>query len=260
MSGRVARALLGPDDPAPVRCFNAEGASSFLLLGDHAGDAIPVALGDLDLGAQDRARHIAVDIGVRGMGEALATLLDAPFLHQSYSRLVIDCNRAPASQDAIPAVSDGTPVPGNAGLTEEERAARVAAIHAPYHAAIAAMLDAREAAGRDTILLALHSFTPAMDGVDRPWQAGILHWRGDTRFAIRLLHALAGRDALVVGDNQPYRMDATDHTVPLHAFPRGCPYAEIEVRQDLIAGAAGQMRWAMHLKAAARAACDPGLG
>ena len=44
----------------------------------------------------------------------------------------------------------------------------------------------------------------------------------------------------VVGDNQPYAMDGTDNTIPLHAAARGLDYLEIEVRQDLIAAAAGQ--------------------
>lgn len=254
MSGPAIGDILGPDDPLPVGAFNAQGPSPFLLLGDHAGSAVPAALGDLGLSAADRARHIALDIGVRDMGEALAGLLDACFLHQTYSRLVVDCNRDPASAEAMPDLADGTRVPGNAGLTDRERAARIAAIHAPYHAAIAATLDARQARGQETILLSLHSFTPSMGGESRPWHAGVLHWRGDTGFALRLLRALERRENLVIGDNAPYRMDATDYTVPLHAFPRGCAYAEIEVRQDLIADPAGQMRWAMILKGAARAA------
>ncbi|MDX3901782.1 MAG: N-formylglutamate amidohydrolase [Sphingobium sp.] len=254
MSGPAIGDILGPDDPLPVRVFNAQGASPFLLLGDHAGSVIPAALRDLGLSAADRARHIALDIGVRGMGEALASQLDACFLHQTYSRLVVDCNRDPAGVEAMPDLADGMRVPGNIGLTDSERAARIAAIHAPYHDAIAATLDTRQARGQETILLSLHSFTPSMGGESRPWHAGVLYWRGDTGFALRLLRALEQREDMVIGDNAPYRMDATDYTVPLHAFPRGCAYAEIEVRQDLIADPAGQMRWAMILKDAARAA------
>ncbi|MBJ7443502.1 MAG: N-formylglutamate amidohydrolase [Sphingobium sp.] len=254
MAKGVGNELLGLNDPAPFGLFNAAGASPFLLIGDHAGAAIPEALGDLGLSVADRGRHIAIDIGVHGLGHALAKRLDAPFLHQIYSRLVIDCNRDPARNDAIPAVSDSSRISGNEALDEAARASRVAAIHMPYHQAISDMVDARSAAGRDTILLSLHSFTPVMGGIARPWEVGVLHWRGRTDFAHAMLAALRDTAALTVGDNVPYAMDATDFTVPFHAFPRDIAYAEIEVRQDLIDSVEGQMLWADHLAHAAEEA------
>lgn len=254
MAGRMADMLLGPDDPAPFILHNAAGPSPFLLIGDHAGNAIPAGLGDLGLEARDQARHIALDIGVKGMGEALAERLDAAFLRQPYSRLVIDCNRDPASAEAMPALSDGSRVPGNEELDEDARAARIAAIHMPYHAAIAKVIEARAERRQGTILLALHSFTPIMAGHERPWHVGILYWRGVTDFAVRMLHALQGQGDWVVGDNEPYVMDDTDYTVPTHAFTRGLAYAEIEVRQDLIGASDGQRLWADRLARAAREA------
>ncbi len=252
MTGEAAT-LLGPDDPAPFVIDNAEGRSPFLLLGDHAGSTIPATLGDLGLTAVDRTRHIAVDIGVRGLGRELARRLDAPFLHQPYSRLVIDCNRDPAREDAIPVVSDGSAIAGNEGMEDAARAARVRAIHLPYHEAIGAEIDRRQAEGRDTILLALHSFTPVLDGFARPWDAGVLYWTGRTAFAKSMLSALQSDRSFCVGDNSPYRMDATDYTIPLHAFPRRLLYAELEIRQDHISDAEGQRFWAGVIQRAANA-------
>ena len=254
MAGDGTGALLGLNDPAPFGLFNAAGASPFLLIGDHAGAAIPAALGDLGLSAADRRRHIAIDIGVHELGHRLAERLDAAFLYQTYSRLVIDCNRDPVRDDAIPAVSDGSRINGNEALDATARAARVAAIHAPYHRAISDMIAARCASGRDTILLSLHSFTPVMDGIARPWDVGVLHWRGRTDFAHAMLATLRDDGVLAVGDNVPYAMDATDFTVPFHAFARDLSYAEIEVRQDLIGDSQGQSIWADHLRRAAEAA------
>lgn len=251
MSDHAALAIMAPEDPPPVAIHNAKASSPFLLLGDHAGNAIPARLEMLGLEADDRARHIAIDIGVRGLGMILSQLLDAPFVHQHYSRLVIDCNRDPTSAEAIPLVSDGTTIAGNVGA---DAAARVAAIHAPYHAAIDTVLEARSQAGRETILLALHSFTPVMGGTARPWHVGILHGGGDVGFAAAMLGALGTESGIIVGDNEPYRMDDTDYTVPRHAFPRGLPYAEIEVRQDLIGDDVGQAEWGERLARAARAA------
>ncbi|WP_404481867.1 N-formylglutamate amidohydrolase [Novosphingobium sp. BL-52-GroH] len=260
MAGRTAGGLLGPDDPAPFGMFNAAGSSPFLLIGDHAGHAIPRRLGGLGLAPVDMERHIAIDIGVLGLGKALARRLDAPFVHQAYSRLVIDCNRDPARPDAIPEVSDGTRIAGNEGLENTDRKSRIEAIHRPYHAAIAAELEARHAAGRDTVLVSLHSFTPVMDGIARPWHAGILHWTGRTDFAHAFREALRGEAGPDVGDNVPYAMDDTDYTVPLHAIARNLRYVEIEVRQDLIGGAQGQALWARRLGRAALAATGASLG
>ncbi len=228
--------LLNPQDPNPVREISLGGTDRpFVLVGDHAGDAIPRALGDLGMSPADRARHIAVDLGSQALGEALARDLGAPFVSQAYSRLVIDCNREPARSDSIVKESDGTPVPGNFGLSERERAARRAEIFDPYHAAIAAVLDARE----QPILVSLHSFTPVMAAASRPWDVGVLHDGRRDDFARAVLAALQRCERVTVGDNEPYRMDATDYTVPHHAYARGLRYVEVEVRQDRLADADG---------------------
>src|SRR5205085_648229 len=104
---------------------------------------IPAALGDLGLSPADLGRHIAWDIGVADLGPALAEALDAPFISQRYSRLVIDCNRDPSRADSICEISDGTTVPANVGLGPAGREARIEAIFSPYHAAIARLLDER---------------------------------------------------------------------------------------------------------------------
>ena len=233
--------LLAPNERAVTVALNPGAASPFLLLGDHAGREIPASLGDLGLPQAERARHIAWDIGVAGLGALLSRALDAPFLRQRFSRLVIDCNRDPARADAIPEVSDGAEIPGNRALTPAARQARVAEVAEPYHAAIAAELDRRAARGLPTTLISLHSFTPRMDGSDRPWRFGVLH-AGDSRYSRAVLARLRAKlDAALVGDNQPYRMDEVDFTVPRHAGPRGLDYLELEVRQDLIAEPAGQV-------------------
>lgn len=239
--------MLASDEASPVVIVNSTGRSPFLLIADHAGNAVPARLDGLGLAATDLDRHIGWDIGIGDVGERLSVALDAVFIRQTYSRLVVDCNRGEEKSDAIPETSDGTPIPGNRGLDATERAERFAAIHAAYQAAIAAELARRDAAGIETILIALHSFTPAMNGVARPWHVGILHDRGDTRFAGAMLDGLAREPELVVGDNEPYRMDLIDHTIPRHAYPAMRPYAEIEIRQDLIDTPCGAEHWADRL-------------
>ncbi|RIV87721.1 N-formylglutamate amidohydrolase [Aurantiacibacter zhengii] len=240
--------LLNASDGNPVR-FNRLPVteSPFLLIGDHAGSAIPASLGDLGLAAEDRRRHIALDLGVRELGEALGERLQAPFVRQHFSRLVCDCNRHPGDPEWAPAISDGTPIPGNRHLTEKDTQARRAAIFEPYHAAIAAALEARAAKGAPTILVSLHSFTPNMSGEQRPWDIGILHDGREDAYALDVLKYLRGVEGLCIGDNQPYEMDDTDYTVPRHAYPLGLPYIEVEVRQDHLADEAGIERMAQVL-------------
>jgi predicted N-formylglutamate amidohydrolase len=236
--------LLAADEPDPVRILRPRGASAFVLAADHAGRLIPRGLGTLGLDEVERNRHIAWDIGIAAVTEALAALLDATAILQAYSRLVIDCNRAPGHPTSIPAVSEITTIPGNKNLIDDDRAARRRAIFDPYHAAFTRLLDERKAAGRRTVLVAMHSFTPVFKGVSRAVEIGVLYHH-ETRLSRLMLELLRAEGGLAVGANEPYAItDDSDYTVPVHGEGRGLEHVEIEIRQDLIAGPAGQTAWA----------------
>lgn len=225
----------------------ADGPSPFLLTCDHYGRLVPRALGDLGVASSEWERHIAWDIGIGGVTTRLSQALSAHMIAQTYSRLVIDCNRPPGAASSIPVLSEATAVPGNEGVSLQDAKARHAEIFQPYHDRLAAILDQRARDKRTTILLAMHSFTPVYAGVARPWHIGTLYNR-DRRLAKILLALLHGEGDLVVGDNQPYAAsDATDYCIPVHAEPRGLVHTGIEIRQDLIADQAGQQAWAERL-------------
>ena len=235
--------LLEDDEPSPFCVLNEAGASRFFLTADHAGREIPRALGDLGLSAAERARHIAWDIGIAEVTRGLAVALDATAVLQTYSRLVIDCNRQPGVASAFAQVSEATRVPGNAGLSEADKAARRMAVFEPYHAEITRLLGARP--GR--VYLAMHSFTPVYMGVAREVEVAVLYHR-NPRASRLLAGLLRGEPGLVVGENEPYRVsDETDYGVPVHAERGGLDYIEIEIRQDLIQDAAGQAAWVARL-------------
>jgi predicted N-formylglutamate amidohydrolase len=237
---------LDPSLP-PVIERKADGRSAFLFTGDHYGRLVPPQLGDLGVQASEWERHIACDIGIAGVAERLAKLLDAQMIAQRYSRLVIDCNRPPEAASSIPVISEATGIPGNVGLTAAQAAERRALIFDPYHDRINAAIDARLAAGRPTVLVALHSFTPSYSDVARPWHIGTLY-QHDRVLPPLLLAALRAETALVVGDNQPYGVsDDSDYTIPVHGERRGLINSGIEIRQDLIADEAGQQAWAERL-------------
>jgi predicted N-formylglutamate amidohydrolase len=240
-------ALLEPDEPQPVTLENEAGGSVFFLTCEHAGRVFPRRLGTLGLPEHETLRHIAWDIGIGAVGRELSRLLDAAVILQTYSRLVIDCNRDPNVPSSIPEISESTEIPGNRGRGEAERAVRADAIFRPYHNAIAAALDRRAAANRATALVALHSFTPVFKGVSRPWHVAVLFNR-DPRLAHDLAELLRAEGDLMVGENEPYRVsDLTDYTIPVHGERRGLPHVEIEIRQDLITEQAGQKEWAERL-------------
>lgn len=240
--------LLAADEPPPYTVERAAGASPLLLVCDHAGNRIPRRLGTLGVSATDMRRHIAWDVGAAELARRMSARLDATLVLQTYSRLVIDCNRDPKVAQSIPTRSEVTDVPGNINLAPAERQARIAEIFKPYHDRITRVMDARQAAGQATVLVAVHSFTPYYEGWGaRPWHVGILYNR-DNRLPHRMLDLLRGDPGLTVGDNEPYRVsDETDYTIPVHGEGRGVLHVEIEVRHDEIESEAGLEAWAVRL-------------
>src|SRR5476649_359652 len=245
-AGDTSLLLDGADVP-PVLEDNTIGPSPFLLTCDHYGRALPRVLGDLGLPAAELERHIAWDIGIAGVADALSKHLNAHLIAQRYSRLVIDCNRPPGAPSSIPRISEATTIPGNEGLTRDATEARRQAIFDPYHRRIAETIDRRLREGMPTVLVSLHSFTPVYAGIARPWHIGTLYHR-DTRLPPLLLKLLRGEADLVVGDNEPYAVsEETDYTIPVHGEARGLMNSGIEIRQDLIEDQAGQTQWADRL-------------
>ena len=246
----AAKRLLGAGDPPPFERQLFGRRLPVVIACDHASAAIPAALGTLGLGAVKRARHIAWDIGAGALAVALGRRLAVAVVSCGYSRLVIDCNRRLDDPTSIVEVSDGDRIPGNLGLDAAGRGARAREIFEPYHAALAAELDAAAATfGPDVApaLVAIHSFTDVFGGRARPWHCGIL-WDRDPRLAVPLLAALRGEPGLVVGDNEPYSgRHPADYTVDHHGERLGRPHVCIEVRQDLLADDAGIDAWGERL-------------
>lgn len=245
--------LLAPDEPAPVAVYNEGARSPFVIVCDHAGKSLPRALGDLGVRAEDRLSHIAWDIGAAEVAQLLADELDAILFRQHYSRLVIDCNRPLVAKDSIPEVTGGIAVPGNQGLSSVEVTARIDEIFSPYHDRIGKELERRRSEA-PYLFLSMHSFTPVLYGAARPYHAGVLYHE-DRRLAAPLLESLRAEPGLVVGDNEPYRASpTTDYSIIEHAQNHGIAYVELEVRQDLISEAHGQLQWARRLARSIRAA------
>jgi predicted N-formylglutamate amidohydrolase len=209
---------------------------------DHASNRVPV---DIDLGIDSALleQHIAIDIGVAAVAERMAQRPGMAAFLGNVSRLVCDFNRDEHGPAVCPIASDGHAIPGNA-LDHAGHEARLARFYRPYHAALAAQLDAMPPA----LILSLHSFTPqlASDPAQmRPWQVGVLYNADDraARLALPMLRA----EGLVVGDQEPYSGRLLNATMNRHAEAEARPYLGIEVRQDQIGDPSGQAVWAERL-------------
>jgi predicted N-formylglutamate amidohydrolase len=226
---------------------NRAGRAPLLLVCDHATNAVPDRFAGLGLDPASLRDHVAWDIGALALARRMAGALDAALIAAPISRLVVDPNRDHDAHDLIALTAEGAPVPGNANLGAQERAARVRAYHAPFHQAIAAHLAARP----DIVaLVSVHSFTPVLFGEPRPWHAGILHG-SDARMADAMIAALPRE--FNIGRNQPYApANGVYYTMDRHAGARAT--VMIEVRNDLIRDEIGQARWARLLAEAVNAA------
>ncbi|WP_343080805.1 N-formylglutamate amidohydrolase [Ostreiculturibacter nitratireducens] len=221
-------------------------ASRWLVTCDHASNRVPEEIGGGSLGisASDMARHIAYDVGARGLTLALAERLDAPAVLSTFSRLVIDPNRGEDDPTLLMKLYDGTIIPENrkAGAAELER--RKAAYYLPYHDAYESLAARRS----DTVICAVHSFTPRLVGrAERPWQIGILYSHRDERLAKPLIERLRQEPDLNVGNNEPYSGHLDGDAIDRHALAHGRPNVLIELRHDLIALEEGQIAWADRL-------------
>jgi predicted N-formylglutamate amidohydrolase len=218
----------------------------WLVTCDHACNAVPGWLGGGTLGlpAADMARHIAHDPGAAGVTRALAQALDSPALLSTFSRLVIDPNRGEDDPTLLMRLYDGTIIPGNRHAGDADLALRLDRLYRPYHAAYARLAARRP----DTVICAVHSFTPQLRGrPPRPWHIGILHSHLDSRLALPLIARLREEPDLCIGDNAPYAGHLPGDAIDRHALAHGRPNVLVELRQDLISTPADQAAWAARL-------------
>ncbi|EBA10351.1 N-formylglutamate amidohydrolase [Sagittula stellata] len=228
----------------PFMMEGAERQSRFLITCDHATNRVPPDLGGtLGLPDEDMARHIAYDVGAAGVSRALAVELGAPVVMANFSRLVIDPNRGADDPTLLMKLYDGTIIPGNRHADAAEKARRIAAYWQPYHDALEGLAARRD----DTVIVAIHSFTPRLRGRrPRPWHVGILHaW--DARLSDPLIERLEVEPDLVVGRNEPYPGHLPGDAIDLHALRHGRANTLIEIRQDLIRDEAAQVIWGKRL-------------
>ncbi|SOE16737.1 predicted N-formylglutamate amidohydrolase [Hoeflea halophila] len=236
--------LIAPSEGPAFAVRRPEGTSSIVLICEHASRTMPKALGTMGLDEAALESHIAWDIGAQRVAEMLSDRLDASLVSQRFSRLAYDCNRPPEAAGAYPERSEIYDVPGNAGLSAEDKARRAEALYHPFHQAIDTLVDGRLSEGRDVVLVTVHSFTPIYFGTPRDGHLGILHDE-DSRLADAMLDAAQALKLDQVLRNYPYGpQDGVTHTLKRHGLTRQIANVMLEIRNDLIFDETGQAAWA----------------
>ena len=251
-SSRRSASILADDEPAACELIEGSGPRPIIFVCDHAANRVPRSLDGLGLADHHLEDHIAWDIGAASVARRLARRFDADAVLAGYSRLVVDLNRSLHDAGAFAEISDGILVPGNIGLSMEARGARARDVYHPYHRTIRQRIDARTNAEQTPVFIAVHSFTPRANGVERPCHVGVL-WDKDPRLPLPMMRALREDPDIVVADNEPYSgRHPADFTIDHHAEPLGLAHAGIEIRQDLVRDEIGQEHWAARLADALR--------
>lgn len=248
----MAKPLLQKGEPGPVKVERNKPKYAGVVTCEHASNRLPKAL-KKNFGVPRAALddHIGLDIGAADVSRHIAEKLGMPAVYSQYSRLVFDVNRHVRAASATPKISDPLrdgpiEIPGNMKLTPVVKAARAAALHAPYQAAVKAEIDAQVAAGLSPFVLSVHSCTPWMHGKKRPWHIGVL-WDHDEKTGRALIRALEKQNPrLCIGDNEPYSLKDDRMkwaAVRHHAGRRGLPHVLVEFRNDLVGTPAGARKW-----------------
>ena len=225
--------MLNQASEAVVEVSRRDAPSKIILVCEHASSHIPKVFKSLGISPTAQQSHAAWDPGAMSVARYMARDLDATLVASTVSRLVYDCNRSPDASDAMPTRSEVHDVPGNVGLTDAQRQARVARYYTPFHQTLTSVIASRT----DPVIMTVHSFVPVYNGKTRDVEIGILH-DTDSVLADAMLRVA---NSHIVRRNDPYGpQDGVTHTLKEHAVKHGHLNVMIEVRNDLIADETGQ--------------------
>jgi predicted N-formylglutamate amidohydrolase len=211
---------------------------SLIITCEHATNRLPARYRNLGLRPEAMASHIAWDRGARQVARYCARQFGCPYHEGKYSRLLIDLNRSPHHPKLIPPIAFGQCVPGNAGLSREEKRDRFDRYYRPYREAVIRDIERILAVKGTCMHISAHSFTPRLGKNPRRADIGILYdpaRKLELEFAERLVTALReyGFD---VRRNYPYRGTADGLTKFCRRLFAGRPYLgiELEINQRVL--------------------------
>jgi len=205
-----------------------------ILTCEHGGNAVPRAYAHLFRGAKAQLEsHRGWDPGALTLARHLAKALDRPLLAVTVSRLFVESNRSPTNHRIW---SDFTK-----GLPREERQRILERWWRPHRQAVEEAVAAEIRRGRRVVHVAVHSFTPVLDGEERNAEIGLLYdsrRKQEGRFSRAWGRALHGIDpSLRVRYNYPYAGMADGLTTWMRRIHPESRYVgvELEINQSLVA-------------------------
>lgn len=205
----------------------ATGLSALLLSCEHGGNEVPHKLHACFSGDEDVLQtHRGLDIGALDLFRKLAPLA-AFSTFATRSRLCIELNR---SEDHPRLFS-----PWMHALRAEHRDVLLR-YYRNYRQSFAEQVRARISAGLDVVHVAVHSFTPVLDGVRRTMDIGFLYdpqRPAEKTFCTAWRRALERyQPGLVVRMNRPYKGISDGFPTALRKqFPKHYAGIELEVNQ-----------------------------
>lgn len=206
---------------------------AFVVTCEHGGARVPVAYRALFMGAEAvLASHRGWDPGSAPLARFLAEALGAPLHLSTLTRLVVDLNRSAHNPKVFSERTRALPRPQRMALLE--------AHHAPHREAVAGTVARLAGEGRTVVHLAVHTFTPVLDGRPRGADLALLYdpaRAGERVFCAQWAAALTSRFLdLAVRRNQPYRGASDGLTTWLRSrYPEGRYLGvELEVNQRLL--------------------------
>jgi len=204
--------------------------TGLVLSCEHASWTLPPGV-DLGVGADVLQSQAGWDHGAFDIASRLSEAVGLPVHAGAFTRMFVDLNRPADHPDVIPTVSYGAPVPGNAHLSQGDRAARLAGFHTPYWEAIRRDVRARLRDSEGVLHLSSHSFSPELDPHARVFDVGVLYDPAhafEAALAERMMFQLRSA-GLSVRANQPYTGLGPAVCTSLREELAGEHYAGIEI-------------------------------
>jgi predicted N-formylglutamate amidohydrolase len=221
-----------------------------LLTCEHGGNRIPSEYAHLFRGADDvLASHRGWDPGALTLARRLARDLHRPLLAVTWCRLFVEANRAPTNRRIWSRFTKALP--------KAERDRILARWWRPHRLEVEAAVAAGIARGRRVVHVAVHSFTPELDGEVRNAEIGFLYdssRKREAQVARRWAAVLHGLDpTLRLRFNYPYSGAADGLTTWLRKRHGESRYVgiELEINQALV-GSRGWGTFQQHVATSLR--------
>ncbi|MEO5585626.1 MAG: N-formylglutamate amidohydrolase [Flavobacteriales bacterium] len=201
--------------------------TTLVLSCEHGGNDVPPDLRHCFAGDEGvLLTHRGMDIGALDLFKHLVPMA-AESTSATLSRLCIELNRSEHHPNLFSAFTREL---------DPARKKELLNFHRAYRSEFTALIKQRIVAKEDVVHIAVHTYTPVLDGVKRTMDIGLLYdpsQANERTFCLAWRKVLRARaPQLVVRMNQPYK--GTSDGFPTHlrpVFPKNYAGIELEVNQ-----------------------------